>query len=239
MKARFGMLTPSSNTILEPVCASILSQSPQISAHFSRFRVTEISDRQTSKKQFNHHPMLEAASLLADAKMDVICWNGTSASWLGIQQDIKLCNEISELTGIKATSAILAMKDAFEVFKIKKLGLVSPYISAIQNQIIENLHTEGFECVDERHAGISNNFAFGLVSEERLAAMIRSVASAKPDVIVVLCTNLNAARLSSELELELKTMIFDSVALSIWGSFRSLNIDPAEISNWGELFSKS
>ena len=42
-----GMLTPSSNTILEPVTASILAGIPHASAHFGRFRVTEIalSDR--------------------------------------------------------------------------------------------------------------------------------------------------------------------------------------------------
>ena len=36
---KIGMLTPSSNTILEPVTYQILSDIPNVSAHFSRFVV--------------------------------------------------------------------------------------------------------------------------------------------------------------------------------------------------------
>ena len=38
-----GMLTPSSNTTLEPVTAQMISGLPEVSAHFGRFRVTEIA----------------------------------------------------------------------------------------------------------------------------------------------------------------------------------------------------
>ena len=40
---RLGMLTPSSNTRLEPATADLLRDAPAITAHFSRFRVTEIT----------------------------------------------------------------------------------------------------------------------------------------------------------------------------------------------------
>ena len=38
-----GMLTPSSNTTLEPMTSDMLSGVPNVSAHFGRFGVTEIS----------------------------------------------------------------------------------------------------------------------------------------------------------------------------------------------------
>ena len=40
-----GMLTPSSNTTLEPVTAAMIAGIPEASAHFGRFRVTEIGAR--------------------------------------------------------------------------------------------------------------------------------------------------------------------------------------------------
>ena len=40
---RLGMLTPSSNTTLEPVTTAMLAGLPSVSLHFSRFRVTEIA----------------------------------------------------------------------------------------------------------------------------------------------------------------------------------------------------
>ena len=38
-----GMLTPSSNTVLEPVTTAMLAGLPEVTAHFSRFKVTEIA----------------------------------------------------------------------------------------------------------------------------------------------------------------------------------------------------
>ena len=43
MRKRLGMITPSSNSVLEPVTSAMLHGVPDITAHFSRFRVTEIA----------------------------------------------------------------------------------------------------------------------------------------------------------------------------------------------------
>src|SRR5216683_2615022 len=40
-----GMLTPSSNTALEPITTAMVAGLPEVSAHFSRFKVTEIVER--------------------------------------------------------------------------------------------------------------------------------------------------------------------------------------------------
>ncbi|MCR9170833.1 MAG: Asp/Glu/hydantoin racemase, partial [Rhodobacteraceae bacterium] len=84
---RLGMLTPSSNTVLEPITAAMLHQLPDVSAHFARFRVVKISMEDDALGQFTNEPMLAAADLLADAKVQSICWNGTSSGWLGFDTD--------------------------------------------------------------------------------------------------------------------------------------------------------
>ena len=66
---RLGMLTPSSNTVLEPL----------------------------------------TAAMLADARLDAICWNGTSGAWLGLEVDRVLCEAVAaRIAGIPATTATLA-----------------------------------------------------------------------------------------------------------------------------------
>ena len=47
------MLTPSSNTVLEPVTCDMLRDAPQVSAHFSRFAVTQIALSQAALAQFD------------------------------------------------------------------------------------------------------------------------------------------------------------------------------------------
>ena len=59
-----GMLTPSSNTILEPLTSAMVAGVPGVSAHFGRFRVTEISLKSAALGQFDDAPVLEAAKLL-------------------------------------------------------------------------------------------------------------------------------------------------------------------------------
>ena len=98
-----GMLTPSSNTALEPITSAMLSGLPETSAHFSRFEVTEIALSPKALAQFDTDNILRAAELLAHAKVDVIGWNGTASGWLGFETDVKLCEQITAATGIPAS----------------------------------------------------------------------------------------------------------------------------------------
>src|SRR5271165_7100177 len=108
---RLGMLTPSSNTVLEPICYAMLASVPGVSVHFARFRVTEISLTAAANGQFSRDGMLRAAELLGDARVHSNCWNGTSASWLGFDRDRDLCGAIEHATGVAATSSVLAMAE--------------------------------------------------------------------------------------------------------------------------------
>ena len=50
---RLGVLTPSSNTALEPLTSRLAEQIPGCSAHFSRFAVTEIALSAQALGQFD------------------------------------------------------------------------------------------------------------------------------------------------------------------------------------------
>jgi maleate isomerase len=231
-----GMLTPSSNTALEPICAAMLAGVPNVSAHFARFRVTEISLNSAALSQFGLEPMLQAASLLADARVNSICWNGTSAGWLGFEQDRALCRAIKDRTGISATSSVLALEEIFRHGAVKRFGMVSPYQQDVQDQIIAKFHDEGFDCIAERHLEISENFAFSQVPAATLGDMVRDVASSRPDAIMIFCTNLRSAPLVEALERELGIPIYDSTAAALWGALRIAGIPPASVSGWGSVF---
>lgn len=232
-----GVLTPSSNTALEPLTSAIVAEVPGLSAHFSRFTVTEISTRQQSTDQFDLDIILGAAKLLADAKVDVICWSGTAASWLGESQDITLCDAIREETGIPATTSVLAINELLRRDRAATLGLVSPYVDEIQQKIVRNYQAMDINVIAEEHLGITVNHAFGLVEPETLARLMRKVAQSKPDAMTVMCTNLRAAQLAAELERELSIPIYDSVAAVVWKAMRMMDLPVTSVKSWGRLFS--
>src|SRR5471030_3195054 len=109
-----GMLTPSSNTNLEPITQAMIAGLPEVSVHFSRFKVTEIALTGNALAQFDDSEILRAAELLAHAKVQVIGWNGTSSGWLGFDRDVRLCERITAATGIPACTAMLALNESFE-----------------------------------------------------------------------------------------------------------------------------
>lgn len=234
---RLGMLTPSSNSVLEPIICGMTASLPDVSLHFARFRVTEISLKPQALGQFDNDPMLAAADLLADAKVDNICWNGTSAGWLGFERDRALCAAIEQQTGIRATSSVLALDRLMHKKGLRRIALVTPYTDDVQQRILKTFTQEGYDCVAERHTAEHMNFAFAKVTPARIASLIREVAQAKPDAIAVFCTNMWGGLLADEMEAELGIPILDTVATALWGALTEAGVPPSRISGWGRLFS--
>jgi maleate isomerase len=233
---RIGMLTPSSNTILEPVTASLAAALTGVSVHFSRFRVTKIALSDQALGQFDEAPMLAAAGLLADAKVDVITWNGTSAGWLGLATDRRLCARIESETGIKASTCVLTLFDLLRRAGHTRIGLITPYTGDVQARIVANFATERIDCASERHLSLSDNFSFGLVDRPTLDRAVADVAAAKPDVIVILCTNLDGATPAAQWEAAFGIPIYDSIAVSLYGALQAIGVDHSPLRRFGRLF---
>lgn len=233
---RLGMLTPSSNTVLEPMTAAMLAGLTDVSAHFARFRVVRIALDADALGQFTTEPMLAAADMLADAKVHTICWNGTSSSWLGFDTDRALIAEIEDRTGIPACSSVLAANELMEAMGAARIGLVTPYLPEIQEQIVANYRAAGFDVVSERHLNDPGNYSFATYDEEEILDLCRAVARAEPDAIAILCTNFRGAGAAAKLEAETGIPLLDSVSTSLWKSLRVAGANPARVRGYGRLF---
>jgi maleate isomerase len=208
----------------------------EASAHFGRFRVTEIALSAAADAQFDDREILRAAALLTDARVHAIGWSGTSASWLGFETDERLCRAIAEATGVPACTSVLALNEIFQLTGVKRFGLVTPYREDVQARIVANYVRAGFECAAERHLGWQDNWSFSEVTPEEIALMARAVAAAKPDAITVLCTGVQGAPYADALERELGIPIYDSIATVVWKSLKLAGIDPKRVTGWGRLF---
>lgn len=233
-----GMLTPSSNTVLEPVTTAMLADVPESSAHFSRFAVTEIALSPQSLAQFAPEEILRAARLLSHARCSVVAWNGTSAGWLGFERDEWLCAAIAAETGALACTSVLALREIFRRTGVRRFGLVTPYTGDVQQAIIDNFRHAGFDTVAERHLGLQDNFAFSEVDSDTVRRLVREVAAARPDAIAILCTNLRGAPSVPALEAELGVPVYDSVAAVVWKALRLAGTDTTRIRGWGRLFTE-
>ena len=236
-RIKLGMLTPSCNNVLEPVTSAIVADIEGVTAHFGRFKVNDIALSEHSRRQFEYEPMLEAARLLADAKVDVIAWNGTAGGWLGFDNDIRLCQLIEDATGIPATSSVLAIEELFKRNNVKRFGLVSPYTEDVNRKIIENFRGHGYVCTGEERTNGVDGYSFALIPDQQISGMLRSVAKTKPDASVVFCTNMNGAPLADQIEKETGVPIYDSLSATVWKSLLIAGADTSKVKGWGQLFS--
>lgn len=232
---RIGHITPSSNTALEPLTYAMNRPlDGKVAHHFTRTTVTHLALSGASEAQFQMEPMLAAATLLADAPLDAIVWNGTSASWRGIDNDLSLCAAITERTGLPASSSTLAFYKAFKEFGLTTVGLALPYTDDISQQIAVEYGRQGLSITGIASLGLVANCDIGAAEPDAIRDVLRKAAAGNPDCIAVVCTNFNATDLIAEMEAELGVMIVDSIAVTFWDACRIAGVDVA-IDGWGRL----
>src|SRR6266702_1584223 len=170
---RIGMITPSSNTVVEPVTMAMTAALyPRVTTHYTRIEVKSISPEQDSLSQFDLDPMRRAAAMLADVGMDAIAWNGTSSAWRGFEDDQRLCDAITRETGTPAITSTLAQFEAFKAFGVRNYALAVPYLESVTRAIVPTYARAGFQGVSYDWLGISTNWQFAYVPDEDIRNLV-------------------------------------------------------------------
>jgi maleate isomerase len=233
---KIGFIVPSSNTALEIITSAILAQLPLVSAHYSRISVTHTDLAAGAVSQFVPHDLLRCASLIADAQVDVILWNGTSESWTGegFAAGIHIRDLVEKGTGLPSSTASIAQVEVLQAWGIKKMSLAVPYVQEPTRQLQEYYGQCGVEVVNARRLNQTVNTESANTSLERLRQLIRDADHPEAECIVVACTNFPAALLVEEMELQLGKPIFDSVAVTLYKALRLAGVD-TPVHGWGRL----
>ena len=233
---RIGMIVPSSNTVVEPICNRIFAgMEDVVTVHYSRLPVVRVSMEKDSDKQFEIQTMLQAANQLAQAKVDAIIWNGTAGSWLGIDRDQKMCQEIENETGIPMSTASLGMVRSYRDFGVNRIHLVTPYIQEMNDAIIREYKKLGFAPVDVTGLGITENTEIGSVTQEQLEQLCCNTHGTAGEGIAVVCTNLAAAWRAEEIERQTEAIVFDSVIAAVREGLRLAGLGNLNFHGWGKL----
>lgn len=236
---------------MEPMINRILADisttsSSSITAHYTRIRVTQISDNGATASQFTLETMLDAAALLADAKVAAIVWGGTSAGWLGLENDRKLCAAIEARFQIPASTSTLALIELLRRLKPEDclLGLVTPYKPELNKAIRENFASSKIVVApNDACLSITDNHAISIVDDAKLTSMVDHVVSTNHDLtaVTVFCTNLSAAHLAKQWELkhqDQNLFVMDSISTTVYGALQKAGVamQGRIASSWGKMF---
>ncbi|HEX3874685.1 MAG TPA: hypothetical protein VHW26_11105 [Solirubrobacteraceae bacterium] len=234
-RRKIGHITPSSNTVLEPLTSLISRElDDRVSHHFTRVKVEAISLEARHTEQFGPAAMLPAAALLSDAAVDAIVWNGTSGAWSGARADQELCELISAETGVPSSTSTLAQLEVIAELGLERCGLAVPYTADVAARIADVYAGEGVQVVASAHGGVIDNREMALVSDEAVRGLVRAADAPDAECVLLICTGVAGAPIVDELERELGKPVFDSIAVTLWKALRMVAIDP-RIAGWGSL----
>lgn len=229
----FGTIVPSSNIIVERVTLAMTRDILDVSPHFARFGFAGPSD--TVVEDYHWPSMLGAAHLLADAHVDLICWNGSKGGELGFDRDRLLCERIADAHGIPAVTSVLALDGLLRGANIDRIGFVTPFRQEVNDKIVRGWTAAGYNCVADLGADLADNFSYSTMTPQTLTTMARQVAESQPDAILFYCTNLPGAGLCEGIEEELGFPVLDSVSAGVWGALNELGLGSNLPGKWGRL----
>ena len=177
-----GMITPSSNTTLEPVTARSCRY-PRSAARRPLPRHRDLDG--AGRSPVDMAPMLPPPTCSPSALQRHL--RRPSARWLGLGGPATCAESNSAPASTRPRPAGAARRVPPRWHHA--LRPVSPYTDDIQQAIVANYAPSGF-FVAERHTA-SANFDFSTI--EPADTTHRRVAAARPQAVVVLCTNMDGA----------------------------------------------
>jgi maleate isomerase len=221
--------------VLEPITYVLNAALAQpVSHHFQRMRMIRVADDAATDRQFELSTMLDAARVLAEAPLDALVWNGTSASWRGLESDRAFADAVRAETGLACTTSTIAILNAFRRHNWTRIALAVPYVDAINTRIVSEYARHGIEVAGVASLGIESNVEIGALAPATIRALITDAARCAPDCIAVVCTNLAATPLVAELEASLGIPIVDSIAATFLDACRTTGVC-APVDGWGYI----
>src|SRR6266702_1835108 len=156
---RFGLLTPSSNTVQEPEFSALLPET--ISLHTARVAYRDI----TPQEQMRCVRELETESRkLANAEVDVIVFAATAPTLAkGKGYDRELIRRMEDASGRPATTAATAFVDALTLLGVEKIAIGAPWSKTMDKPMVSFMEGSGFKVVHSEVVGFVASIELGRV----------------------------------------------------------------------------
>ena len=222
-RKKFGVLIPSTNTIVEPDFYQM--GVPGVTAHVSRIWIRD----QTLDSDDAFERLLEQIRKeMANAVHRVVTLEpdymvmGMSAEtfWEGVEGNRRFKRQITDLSGLEVATGAEACERALGLFKAKRVGVVTPYQPIGDKNVVRFFNELGFDVAAIKGLKCPTAVAIAHVQEEELRQALLEVNSDDVDALVQVGTNLSMVRLADEAERWLRKPVIAINAATWWMALR-------------------
>jgi maleate isomerase len=212
---KLGLIVPSWNTVMEYEFQRMTG--PVMSVH--SMRISHTAD--TEENLIWMGTQVPAAStLLAHAKVGVICYGCTAGGFLkGPGYDQQIIQDIEAATGIPGATTAAAVVDALRALGVERVSVASPYEPWLNEKLQGYLKESGFEVLAIKGFGTQAHAAF---TPDQNAALVAEVDRAAAQAVFISCTNFRTLEIIEPLEERLGKPVVTSNSASLWKMLRLL-----------------
>lgn len=235
-KARIGLIFIASSVAMDAEMGAMAAEG--VAVHTTRIHLPKVTVQ--GIEEMMNHPMLEqAARLIGSAPIDVMCFGGTSASFLhGTSYDVALTKKLQDwVPGPKITTASTATLAALKEVKAGKIALATPYVGEIHDRAIRFLEENGHQVMKSAKLDITSDHALAEVPLEKVYEHVLSVDHPDASAIFISCTNFRTVGVIEALEAKLGKPVISAVQASFWHCLELCNVNGAK-PGYGQLFAK-
>lgn len=192
---------------------------PGISIHTARIHLPKAT-LEGIGSMMDSPKLEEAARLVSGAPIDVLCFGGTSASFLyGTKWDQALIAKMVEWApNVPVTTASTATLAGLAEVGAGKVALATPYVDEVHERAVRFLEENGHTVVKSSNLGISEDHALAEVPLDRIYDLVCSVDHSEATAFFVSCTNFRSAAVIAALEETLGRPVISAVQASFWHS---------------------
>lgn len=226
-RTKFGVLAPSTNTVVEPDFARM--GVPGVTAHFGRIHIRDqnMSDDAGMKRLLDQirAEIVAACERVLTCEPDYMVM-GMSAEtfWGGVEGNRQFVRQIHEVTGLEVATGAEACRRALDLYGARRIGVVTPYQQVGDENVIRFFGELGYEVKAIRGLRCPTAVSIAHVPEDRLRDALREVDSDGVDALVQCGTNLSMVRLADEAERWLGKPVLAINAATWWMALRDNDI---------------
>ncbi|MEM7503525.1 MAG: arylmalonate decarboxylase [Pseudomonadota bacterium] len=240
-RAKFGILGPSTNTIVQPEFDDM--RVAGVTNHYSRIVVQNadaISDESfmAGTLEINEH-VLEAVRGVLTCQPDYLVMGMSAVTFYdGAEGATRWKQRIVDASGIGISIGSESVAEACRALGgISKIALLSPYYPVANAEVIRFLADHGIETVRDICLQCPSWTAIAEVNESRIRSAVDELNGDDVDAIVQVGTNLCMLTLAATLEEELSKPVIAINAATYWHALRANGIQDQH-SGFGRLLSQ-
>ena len=229
---RIGLITLSSDFRIEKDFNNLV-YGKDIDLYCNRIQSFNPLTNVTLQKMANDIPNI-TKNILPDQKLDCVaygCTSGTIAA--GYSFIFDKVNSVKPNT--KVSTPITSAINAFDVLKIKKISIFTPYTDEINQTVITYFKKNNIEVSELFYLDIKSDLDIGLVDPEYLFDTLKKINLSDSDALFVSCTALPTLSIIDELEKKIDRIVLSSNQTLIWDTFKKINYKK-KVNGYGQLF---